>query len=57
MLAYSLNKDLNGNKILSDLQKLIDKHRITSSSLLVIQIREICSEVSEHIPKIEYKPS
>lgn len=57
MLAYCLNKDLNGQKILSDIQKLIDKSVKSPSSILVIQIKEIVTETSDLIPKIEYKSS
>lgn len=59
MIAYSLNQDINSQKILEDIQKLIhSKVRETNNSVplvLVIDIKEISQQDSNIISKIEYK--
>lgn len=57
MLAYSLNKNLDGNKILKDIQNLISDYNGNNDKILVIQIREIVKDSTDHIPKLEYKKS
>jgi hypothetical protein len=56
MLAYTLNKQLDGNKILLDIQNLINQYDSgNNEKILVIQIKEIVNDSNAHIPKLEYK--
>lgn len=57
MLAYVLDKEINGEKILKDIQKLIVKFKQHNNSvpILHISIRTISHENNEIIPKLEYK--
>lgn len=58
MLAYCLNKNVNGESLLKDIQKLIDSKSKdnTTNLVLVIDVREISKESTQHIAKIEYRP-
>lgn len=57
MLAYNLNKQIEGQKILSDIQKLVSSHNGPKNNLvLVIQLKNSIPDNSSEIPKIEYKP-
>jgi len=57
MLAYSLNKNLDGQKILQDMQNLISKYNTKDNNfVLVIQVKEVVVDNNSFIPKIEYKP-
>lgn len=60
MLYYRLNKNIDGNKLLQDIQKLLSKHPqdTIDSKILVIKLENVneCSE-HNHIPRIEYKPT
>lgn len=57
MLAYVLDKEINGEKILKDIQKLVVKFKQQSDSvpILHISIRTISQEDNGLIPKLEYK--
>jgi hypothetical protein len=58
MLAYSLNQQINGEKLLQDIQNMIQKEaRPNVSLMLVIKLQEITSESTSHILKIEHKPT
>lgn len=58
MLSYVLNKQIDGQKIISDIQDLVSKHNIDSSEsenhILVIQIKKISYTSDNHILKITY---
>jgi len=54
-LYYRLNKPLDGNKILKDIQKLILDTNNTKKDLLYIDTKNISHETNELIPKLEYK--
>jgi hypothetical protein len=56
MLAYCLNKNLDGQKILQDIQKLISKSPQNKDLILVIKVQEVGVDNNNLIPKIEYKP-
>jgi hypothetical protein len=56
MLAYSLNKNLDGQKILHDIQNLISKSPQNKDLILVIRVQEVGVDNNNLIPKIEYKP-
>jgi hypothetical protein len=57
MLAYSLNKNLDGQKILQDMQSLVSKYNTKDNNfVLVIQVKEVVVDNNSFIPKIEYKP-
>jgi hypothetical protein len=59
MIAYVLNKEISGEKILQDVQKLIVdfKHNNNNKDkvpILYIDIKTITREDTTLIPKIEY---
>jgi hypothetical protein len=57
MLAYCLNKNLDSQKLLQDIQNLVNKHNQDPNNQLILTIRvvKINQETVEHIPKLEYK--
>lgn len=61
MIAYCLNKEINAQKLLDDIQKLvnnkINETQDSSSLVLVIDIKQISQTTTDHIPKIEYNPT
>ena len=60
MIAYCLNQNINGQKILEDIQKLvsqkIQQNHESKSLVLVIDIKEVAHDTTSLIPKIEYTP-
>ena len=58
MIAYVLNKDISGEKILQDISGLIEKFREHSQDeipILCIHIKTISREDTTMIPKLEHK--
>lgn len=56
MLAYRLDQQIDGNKLLNDIQKLISKSiKQNVESYLIIRVQEISYTNNNLIPKIEYK--
>ena len=58
MIAYILDKNIPGEKILQDIQSLVAKFKQNSQDkipVLYIDIRTISHEDTSIIPKIEYK--
>ena len=56
MLVYKLNQQIDGNRLLNDIQKFVSKNiQPDKESLLVIRIQEINYNNDGAIPKIEYK--
>ena len=58
MKSYRLDKKIDGEKILKDIQDLVTKFTQTNTNkipILYIDIRTITSEDTSLIPKIEYK--
>jgi hypothetical protein len=58
MIAYCLDKNINGGKILQDIQGHIDlvkKNSQGQSLVLYIDVRPITSENTSIIPKITHK--
>lgn len=58
MISYILNKDLNGEKILNDIQKMMVKFRTDSPDkipILYIDIRCVTHDDTSLIPKLEHK--
>ena len=58
MIAYNLTKEISGEKILKDIQNLIQKFREANQEgipLLTISIRTITKDDTSLIPKLEYK--
>jgi hypothetical protein len=58
MICYKLDKNIDGNKILQDIQKLISKNSNTDNKeiVLVISIKQITNHSGDSlIPKLEYK--
>ena len=61
MIAYCLNKEIDGQSLLNNIQRLIHQ-KITetqdaSSLVLVIEVKQISQTTTDHIAKIEYKPT
>ena len=57
MLAYALDKPIDGNKLLQDIQNLIQKESGSGDSMvLVVKLQKVSYESTSHIPKLEYKP-
>lgn len=60
MIAYTLNKNINGEKLLNDINKLVNefqKNNIDNQiPILVIDIRTVTRDDNSLIPKLEYKP-
>lgn len=55
MLYYALNKELSGEKILKDIQNLINQHRPDKDSILTISISRVIKDNNEIILKLEHK--
>lgn len=56
MLVYKLNQNIDGAKLLNDIQKLVTKHSGSDKELLlIIKTQEISYIDDSNIPKIEYK--
>ncbi len=60
MIAYCLNQDIDGQKLLADIQNLVAKkiqqNHESKSLVLVIDIKEVAHDTTSLIPKIEYTP-
>lgn len=59
MIAFKLNQNIDAQKLLGSIQKLVSKYAVDKNPenlLLVIQIQEISYNDDTSIPKIEYKP-
>lgn len=59
MLYYRLNKNLEAEKLIRDIQKLIQQQSSgdNSNKVLVVSISEIIDYSGDNpIPKLEYKP-
>jgi hypothetical protein len=58
MIAYVLDKQIGAERILGDINNLINKFRNESPEqipILVIQIKTISRDDTSLIPKLEYK--
>ena len=56
MLAYVLDKPIDGNKLLQDIQNLIQKESGSDGSMiLVVKIQRVSHESTSHILKLEHK--
>jgi hypothetical protein len=56
MLAYVLNKQIDGKKILSDIQQLVSKETTDGNDILLfIQIKRINYTTNDLIPKITHQ--
>ena len=54
-LYYTLDKNLNGESILQDIQRLIQKNNNGSQAyVLTISLQPITTVTNELIPKLEY---
>lgn len=54
-VSYNLNKDINGEIILRDIQKLIQKNvKPNNEYILTISIKPISYTTNELIPRLEY---
>jgi EAL domain-containing protein (putative c-di-GMP-specific phosphodiesterase class I) len=59
MLAYCLNKKLDSQKLLQDIQDLINNNNFDPNDTLILKITltKVSNDSTAHIKKIEYKPS
>lgn len=61
MLAYTLDKNIQGEKLLSDINKLISDYKKDTNSnsvpILIIDIRTVTRDDNSLVPKLDYKPS
>lgn len=55
MLTYSLNKQIDSQKLLENIQNLINKSDPTKDRIMIIQIKNIDQESRAHILKLEHK--
>lgn len=58
MIAYVLDKEIGTEKVLRDINNLINKFRADSPEqipILVIQIKSISKDDTSLIPKLEHK--
>jgi hypothetical protein len=57
MIVYKLDKTLDGQKILNDIQNLVNKIQPQNNQdyLLTISIKTITTTDTSHIKKLEYK--
>jgi hypothetical protein len=58
MIAYVLNKQINGETILKDIQQLVNTHNKNYPDkipVLTITIKTISHDDTSLIPKLEYK--
>lgn len=59
MIAYKLNQNIEAQKLLQDIQKLIQqniKDQNPENFLLVVRVQQINYNDDSSIPKLEYKP-
>lgn len=56
-IAYSLNKEIEAEKIIKDIYNLCNKipKDTISTSILVISIKHVSQSVDTFIPKLEYQ--
>jgi len=54
-IYLSLNKQIDANRLLQQIQNLINKTSVTPDSILHISILSVGYDNSEIIPKLEYK--
>jgi hypothetical protein len=56
MIAYKLDKQISGEKLLKDIDKMIQGHKGSKDSMILfIEIRSVNYEDHSLIPKLEYK--
>lgn len=58
MLAYVLNQNIDGNKLIGDIQKLISQFQQSNPNatpILIVDIKTISYDDSSLIPKLEVK--
>jgi enamine deaminase RidA (YjgF/YER057c/UK114 family) len=55
-LYFTLNKQIDANYLLKNIQRLLQKHGDTKNCIMKIEILEISKEDNSLIPKLEYKP-
>jgi|LakMenEpi03Aug12_release.lakeMendotaPanAssembly.Ray.scaffolds.fasta_scaffold3727278_1 hypothetical protein len=58
MLAYVLNQNIDGNKLLGDIQKLISSFQQNYPNvqpILIVEVKSVSYEDTSMIPKLEVK--
>ena len=55
-LYFTLNKQIDANYLLKNIQRLLQKHGDTQNCIMKIEILQISKEDNSLIPKLEYKP-
>jgi hypothetical protein len=53
---FSLNRQIDANKLLKKMQELLQKHGDVSNSILKIEVIDISRDDTSMILKLEYKP-
>lgn len=57
MLVYKLNQQIDGTKLIQNIEKEVQKSISPNKEyLLIIKVQEIVYNDDSSIPKIEYKP-
>jgi|688.fasta_scaffold131132_3 hypothetical protein len=54
-IYFKLDKKIDPNKLLQELQKLINRSEVNENSIIEISIKNIAYDDTEIIPKLEYK--
>jgi len=56
MIVYKLDRSIAAEKIIADINKLIQENRENiQNKLLILEIRNITTEDTSHVLKLEYK--
>jgi hypothetical protein len=55
MIAITLNKEININWLVQEINKEINRSGAGEDKMLYIEVKQISSEINDLIPKLEYK--
>ena len=55
MIAITLNKEININWLVQEINKEINRSGAGEDKILYIEVKQISSAINDLIPKIEYK--
>jgi hypothetical protein len=55
MIAITLNKEININWLVQEINKEINRNGAGEDKILYIEVKQISSAINDLIPKIEYK--
>ena len=57
MIYIKLDKNIDANKLLKEVENLIKQQKDVSECILKVEVCKITQESNEQIPKLEYKVS